>query len=263
MNYYNEIEPFAVEWLRNLIDAGLIPSGHVDNRSIEDVTPNDLRGYTQCHFFAGIGGWPLALALAGWPADREVWTGSCPCQPFSVAGKGMGTADQRHLWPAWFHLIRLCKPAVVFGEQVAAAVGHAWLDGVCADMEGQGYAIGAAVLPACAAGAPHRRDRLWFGATPKRYLRGNLNLNLAGVATTALWPTPTSLAPAKDGNNEAGNSAGLVAIRGHTMAGLSDTTAKPGALNPQFVCWLMGYPAAWDACAPTATRSSRKGRLNS
>jgi DNA (cytosine-5)-methyltransferase 1 len=163
-HYYNEIEPYAVQWLRNLMDAGHIPPGDIDTRSIEDVRPSDLAGYVQCHFFAGIGGWPLALALAGWPSSRPVWTGSCPCQPFSVAGKGDGASDKRHLWPAWFHLISQQRPAVVFGEQVAAAVGHQWLDGVCADLEGQGYAIGASVLPACAVGAPHRRDRLWFVA---------------------------------------------------------------------------------------------------
>ena len=117
--------------------------------------------------------------------------------------------------------------------------------------------------------------------------------------TLALWPTPTSLAPAKNGNNEAGNSAGLVAIRAHALArwptarscsamaaaitpeaaamaatrppnlesvigamwhGSSATTEKPGALNPQFVCWLMGFPPEWDACAPTAMPSSRKSR---
>ena len=163
-HYYNEIEPYAVAWLRNLMAEGLIPAGDIDTRSIEDVRPSDLAGYVQCHFFAGIGGWPLALALAGWPSDRPVWTGSCPCQPFSVAGKGDGAADKRHLWPAWFHLISQCRPSVVFGEQVAAAVGHQWLDGMCADLEGQGYAIGASVLPACAVGATHRRDRLWFVA---------------------------------------------------------------------------------------------------
>jgi DNA (cytosine-5)-methyltransferase 1 len=77
--YYNELDPFAAAWLRNLIAAGLIPQGEVDERSIEDVTPNDLAGFRQCHFFAGIGGWPLALRLAGWPDERPVWTGSCPC----------------------------------------------------------------------------------------------------------------------------------------------------------------------------------------
>ncbi|MBV8158882.1 MAG: DNA cytosine methyltransferase [Dyella sp.] len=181
--YYNELDPFAAQWLRNLIDAGHIAFGHVDTRSIEDVTPADLAGFTQCHFFAGIGGWSLALRLAGWPDDRSVWTGSCPCQPFSVAGKGAGFADERHLWPAWFHLISQCRPAVVFGEQVAAAIGHQWLDGVCADLEGQDYGIGAAVLPACAVGAPHRRDRLWFVAdtnTSKRWSIDQMRGRVAG-----------------------------------------------------------------------------------
>ena len=162
--YYNEIDAYAAAWLRNLINAGHLPAGEVDTRSIVDVRPDDLAGFSECHFFAGIGGWPLALRLAGWPADREVWTGSCPCQPFSVAGKGLGTTDERHLWPVFFDLIRSRRPAVVMGEQVAAAVGKSWLDGVCADLEGIGYACGAAVVPACAVDAPHRRDRLWFVA---------------------------------------------------------------------------------------------------
>lgn len=164
MIYVNEIDPYCAQWLQNLMDAGVLPPGHIDTRSIEDVTPNDLAGYTQCHFFAGLGGWIYALDLAGWPRDRPVWTGSCPCQPFSAAGKGAGFADERHLWPAWQHLIAQCRPPVVFGEQVAAAIGHGWLDGVVSDMEGLGYACGAAVLQASSANAPHRRERLWFVA---------------------------------------------------------------------------------------------------
>lgn len=164
MNYYNEIDKDAAQWLRNLIAAGHIPEGDVDDRSIEDVKPNELTGYTQCHFFAGIGGWALALRLAEWPDSRPVWTGSCPCQPFSAAGRGDGFADKRHLWPAWFHLIKEFRPERVFGEQVAAAVGHKWLDLVQADMEGQGYRVGAAVLGAHSVGAPHIRQRLWFVA---------------------------------------------------------------------------------------------------
>ncbi len=117
---YNEIDPFAAQWLRNLIAAGHIAPGEVDERSIEDVTPDDLRGFTQCHFFAGIGVWSHSLRLAGWPDDRPVWTGSCPCQPFSAAGKGDGFADERHLWPHFFHLISERRPQHVFGEQVAA-----------------------------------------------------------------------------------------------------------------------------------------------
>lgn len=162
--YYNEIDPYAAQWLRNLIAAGHIAPGEVDERSIVDVRPDDLAGYTQCHFFAGIGGWSYAARLAGWPDDRALWTGSCPCQPFSVAGKGGGRNDERHLWPEFHRLIRARRPAVVMGEQVAAAVGKHWLDGVHSDLEGIGYAVGATVVPACAVDAPHRRDRLWFVA---------------------------------------------------------------------------------------------------
>lgn len=164
MNYYNEFDPFAAAWLRNLISAGLIAPGNVDERSISDVKPDDLRGYTQCHFFAGIGGWSYALRLAGWPDDKPVWTGSCPCQPFSSAGNQKGKADERHLWPVWYGLLRQCRPATVFGEQVASAVAHGWLDDVYQGLEAEGYAVGSAVLPACSVGAPHKRDRLWFVA---------------------------------------------------------------------------------------------------
>jgi DNA (cytosine-5)-methyltransferase 1 len=160
--YYNEIEPYAVEWLRNLIKKGLIADGIVDDRSIASVEASDLGDFVQAHFFAGIGVWSHALRLAGWPDDRPVWTGSCPCQPFSAAGKGAGFADERHLWPEFHLLIIQCRPPVVFGEQVASKDGLGWLDTVHADMEASGYAIGAADLCAAGIGAPHIRQRLWF-----------------------------------------------------------------------------------------------------
>jgi len=162
MNYYNDNEQYAAKWIRNLIDAGLIPSGDVDDRSIKDVQASELRGYIQCHFFAGVAGWAYALQLAGFPTDRQVWTGSCPCQPFSSAGKQRGTDDPRHLWPEWFRLIRECKPGLIFGEQVASAIGHGWLDLVFDDLENEVYTCGAAVLPACSVSAPHIRQRVWF-----------------------------------------------------------------------------------------------------
>ena len=125
--YYNEIDPYAAQWLRNLIDNKLIASGDVDERSIRNVAATDLHGYTQCHFFAGIGVWSYALRLAEWPDDRPVWTGSCPCQPFSAAGKKGGFDDDRHLWPVFHRLIAECRPPVVFGEQVASKDGLGWL----------------------------------------------------------------------------------------------------------------------------------------
>jgi DNA (cytosine-5)-methyltransferase 1 len=162
--YYNEFDNHAAEWLRNLIAEKLIADGDVDNRPIQEVTPNDLQGYTQAHFFAGIGGWSYALRLAGWPDERPVWTGSCPCQAFSVAGKREGASDERHLWPNWFRLIEKCQPPTVFGEQVAGAIGFGWLDAVATDFESQDYAFASAILSGFTVGAHHKRQRLWFVA---------------------------------------------------------------------------------------------------
>jgi len=168
MNYYNDNDPKACAWLSELIAAGEIAPGHVDERSILEIKPDDLAGFDQCHFFAGIGGWAVALQWAGWPGYRSVWTGSCPCQPFSAAGKRKGAADERHLWPVFARLIRECRPECVFGEQVESAIGLGWLDGVCADLEAEGYAVGAAVLGAHSVGAPHRRQRLYWVADLQR-----------------------------------------------------------------------------------------------
>jgi DNA (cytosine-5)-methyltransferase 1 len=164
--WFNELDGFAARWLRNLY-----PESTVDERSIRDLGPDDVVG-GRCHFFAGIAGWELALDLAGWPEDREVWTGSCPCQPYSAAGKRKGDADDRNLWPDFFRLIRECRPECVFGEQVEGAIRHGWLDGVCADLEGEGYAVGSVVLGAHSVGAPHIRQRLfWVADAGGRQLR--------------------------------------------------------------------------------------------
>jgi DNA (cytosine-5)-methyltransferase 1 len=160
--YYNEHDEFAAAWLRNLIAAGLIADGEVDTRSIVDVCPRDLRGFAQCHFFAGIGGWSYALRKAGWDDNCPTWTGSCPCQPFSLAGAQRRFDDERHLWPIWRELVRECSPAIVFGEQVASATE--WLGLVRGDLEAMGYAVGAMPIQAAGAGADHLRDRYWFVA---------------------------------------------------------------------------------------------------
>lgn len=162
--YYNEIDPFSAQWLRNLIDAGHIAPGVVDTRSIEEVTANDLKGFTQCHFFAGIGVWSYALRRAGWPDDRHVWTGSCPCQPFSACGKRQGKDDERHLFPTWFRLISECRPDVIFGEQVASKDGLGWLDDVRDHLERAEYAFASFDLCAAGFGAPHIRQRLFWVA---------------------------------------------------------------------------------------------------
>lgn len=161
--YYNEFDPFAAQWLRELIKCGFIADGVVDERSITEVDPDDLKEFNQCHFFAGIGGWSYALRLAGVPDDTRLWTGSCPCQAFSTAGKQRGFEDDRHLWPVFSRLIGECKPAIVFGEQVEAAIKHGWLDLVQDDLESYGYACASAVLPAACVGAPHIRHRLFWG----------------------------------------------------------------------------------------------------
>lgn len=170
--YYNEIDPFAAEWLRNLIAAGHIAPGVVDERSIEDVTPDELREFTQCHFFAGIGVWSYALRRAGWPDDRPVWTGSCPCQPFSSSGKGEGFDDERHLWPAFAWLIQQRRPVCVFGEQVASSHANPWFDLVQSDVEGMGYAFGLVPFTSAGIGAPHIRERAYWVADTNSGLSG-------------------------------------------------------------------------------------------
>lgn len=184
--YYNEIDSHAAAWLRELITEGLIAQGDVDERSIADVHPDDLNGYRQCHFFAGVGVWSYALRRAGWPDSRPVWTGSCPCQPFSSAGKGEGLDDDRHLWPPFRNLIRSKVPGVVLGEQVASSqiIGkvrptHAgkdsndWIDIVQNDMEDSQYEFGSVVASSASVGAPNIRLRTWWmGIASSERLQG-------------------------------------------------------------------------------------------
>jgi DNA (cytosine-5)-methyltransferase 1 len=162
--FYNDNCSYAADWLRNLISAGHLPAGVVDDRDIERVTSHAVEGFKECHFFAGIGTWSLALRLAGWPPGRPVWTGSCPCQPFSTAGKRKGTADSRHLWPEFLRLIEECRPPTIFGEQVASKLGRKWLARVRFDLEALGYGVGAADLCGPCVGAPHIRQRLYWVA---------------------------------------------------------------------------------------------------
>lgn len=200
--YYNENDPKAAAWLRELIAHGLIAPGDVDERSIEDVCPRDVMGYTQCHWFAGIGGWSLALRLAGWPDDRSVWTGSCPCQPFSTAGSGKGIDDPRHLWPALRWHIDQCRPATVFGEQVIAPV---WIDGVLADFEQMGYTVRETDLCASIVGLPRRKRLFWVANSNGNRKRicpeheKTSGLFTFATADFGEWALQTGLVQSRDG----------------------------------------------------------------
>jgi DNA (cytosine-5)-methyltransferase 1 len=166
MNYYNEIDPFARKWLRQLIRDGLIPDGYIDNRPIQEVRAEEItrEGFKQCHFFAGIGGWPLALRIAGVHDDEELWTGSCPCQPFSSAGDQVGFRDSRHLFPTFRRLIARCGPPIVFGEQVSSKLGREWLARVRLEMASLGYATRGGDYCSAGVAAPNRRQRLYWVA---------------------------------------------------------------------------------------------------
>lgn len=228
MNYYNEFDPKAAQWLRNLIKAGLIPDGVVDERSIIQVQAADLVGYRQCHFFAGIGGWSLALQLAGWPADRRVWTGSCPCQPYSAAGKQKENADERNLWPVWYQLLREFnarypeqKPDTIFGEQVDKAIRHGWLDGICRDLEAEGYSCGHAVLGAHSVGAK-RWIEIVDEYTGDVAWRGWVKTNPPHIRQRLYWVAESD----STGRVTRGTSTSTTRHRGATVAdGGNDTIA--------------------------------------
>jgi DNA (cytosine-5)-methyltransferase 1 len=171
--FYNDTDEYCCTWLENLISARIIPYGVVDPTPIQKLKPATLAKFTQVHLFAGMGGWAYALRLAGWPDAKPVWTGSCPCQPFSVAGKRKAQKDSRHLWPFMYRLIRASNPPVCFGEQVASTDGRLWLSRVRSDLEAGGYATGLANLCAAGISAPHLRNRYFFVADSNPAWRGS------------------------------------------------------------------------------------------
>lgn len=229
--YYNEHDKAKAATLRNLIEEGAIAHGVVDERSITEVQPEDLDGFTQCHFFAGGGLWSLCLRLAGWPDDRPVWTGSCPCGPFSKAGLRKGFDDPRHLWPQWLRLIGERRPDRIFGEQSDEA--DAWLDLVQADLESRGYSIGSAIVPAAGFGGFHGRHRIGFVADAHDAERWAER----APWNDGRWPKAGRVkghGDAGDGGAAGwlGESGSARIVRGRRFAGGRQTaSAQPGALN--------------------------------
>jgi len=204
--YFNEFKSFPAQWIRNYFNKEVT----VDERSIHEINPDELVGFQRVHLFAGIAGWEIALRQAGWPTDVPVWSGSCPCQPFSAAGLGKGTADNRHLWPEFFRLIAACRPPHIFGEQVSGkkvtgklftpreweriepearraaeeADNDVWFRHVQTDLERVGYIVGHCVFPAASVGGPHARQRLYWYA---RYAGDSDDTGLERRAKQSAW----------------------------------------------------------------------------
>ncbi|MRT14978.1 DNA cytosine methyltransferase [Enterobacteriaceae bacterium RIT711] len=254
--YYNEIDQFAAQWLRNLIDAGQIAPGYVDERSIEDVTPGDLRGFTQHHFFAGVGVWSYALRQAGWPDSKPVWTGSCPCQPFSAAGKGNGFDDERHLWPVFQWLIDECKPEHIFGEQVASGNANEWFDLVQTDLEGMGYAFGLTPFTAASIGAPHIRERAYWVAHANMQHQSATG-NAPGIAEHIRSSAIDGLANTTSiGNHQRNNGADERGRSGETEQNrLGSSAGRMGNTNLEGLERLIGNDSAtgWQGATGSAS----------
>lgn len=100
----------------------------------------------------------------------DLITGGFPCQPYSTAGKRLGKADERHLWPEMLRAIREISPRWVVGENVRGLIswnGGMVFDEVQINLEAEDYEVLSFLLPACAVNAPHRRERIWFVAHTK------------------------------------------------------------------------------------------------
>ena len=240
--YYNEIELYPAAWLRRLIARKLIAPGYVDERSIVDVRPDDLDGFGQRHFFAGLGAWSLALRWAGVSDDEPVWTGSCPCQSLSVAGQKLGFDDKRHLWPDWFWLISQRRPHLLFGEQVASPLGRSWLDLVFSDLEGTNHACGAAVLPAAGVGAPHERHRFFWVADAQR-ARPEGRPDLGRHFSRQQPASERSCAEERPNLADASELGWRTRRAGRSDSGDSGQQDKLGARRPESVAYTNGEPA--------------------
>lgn len=151
-----------------------------------------------------------------WRGRIDVLSGGFPCQPFSLAGQRKGADDNRYLWPQMLRAIREIRPTWVVGENVAGILtmvqpgaevevgGQASLFGedyrkrvlhrqeyvietICRDLEREGYAVQPLLIPACAVGAPHRRDRIWFIARLVTHPKSCRNSRTPHEAGSEAW----------------------------------------------------------------------------
>lgn len=243
-SFYNDFDPSASRWLDNLQRNNKIPKGVVSSMSITDI--DEVGDYQYAHFFAGIGGWPLALQLAQLETDLKVWSGSCPCQPYSVAGKQKGINDERDLWPVFNRLINKERPDLIFGEQVASAIRHGWLDRLTCDLEDDGYLVLSAVLSANLLGAPHERRRLFWEPSNRISWRTPTVSDIHGGAR---WAIPRgALGTFKSTVKNAYLAANHF---GRTESGLKVQKGKGFYLNPEVSRFVMGYPTDWSCYVAT------------
>ena len=191
--YYNEIEPYCAAWLRNLMAAGHIPAGEVDERDIREVRGDDLAGFGPCHFFGGIGGWAYAARLAGIPDDEPIWTASCPCPPFSSAGKRQKCPECKSRLLVWCPRrtgTQYARTAATLGLPTPATYGRKF----------GGWQPSAALNQSL---ANRLRDRLAKYGSPEYELRWKSSATVVGLPTCRLlasarrWRPSTRPSPFK------------------------------------------------------------------
>ena len=117
----------------------------------------------------------------------DILTGGFPCQPYSVAGKQKGTADDRYLWPEMFRVIKEVQPTFIIAENVRGIINiqdGMVFETVCADLESEGFEIQTFIIPAAGVGAPHKRERVWIvgyskhnGSLTSEIKRGDNKIN--------------------------------------------------------------------------------------